>query len=168
MVQPARARGPLGWVAAVSLPVLVIVLGSYAGARFGLRTERAGSLVGQQRVSASPPAKPQIETPSGAFVPGAPTFVLPDPGDPALIPEYRADLTSPDADTRRYAVKAIGECGPEALSALDDLIRLLDDPEWPVREVAAWALGEIGRKPPAEPQPQAGPDTAASADDAAD
>jgi HEAT repeat protein len=53
--------------------------------------------------------------------------------------------SSRDAETRSNAARTIGRIGPDAASSLPALIQALDDPEWMLREVAAVAIGDLGR-----------------------
>jgi HEAT repeat protein len=60
--------------------------------------------------------------------------------DPALI---RSLAAHPDPEVRVEAVRALGAVAPDAESAAV-CVAAMDDPEWPVRALAAWALGRVG------------------------
>lgn len=64
-------------------------------------------------------------------------------GRPA-VEALRGLLTEKTANDRSEAAMALGRIGPDAASAVDDLIRLLEDGEERVRHEAANSLGNIG------------------------
>ena len=65
-----------------------------------------------------------------------------------IIPIYvrQMDLKKP-WPSRQAACEALGKLGPKGASATLPLIASLQDPEWWVRNRAAWALGQIGPNP---------------------
>src|SRR5262245_41743674 len=67
-------------------------------------------------------------------------------GKPAVAP-VAALLTNSAADTRYYAVWALGLIGPDAKDKSGDVIRLLGDKNEQVRRKAAYALGRIAPEP---------------------
>ncbi len=63
----------------------------------------------------------------------------------AAIPALLEGLRSKEVNIRRNAAFALGEIGPEAEPAINDLAKvLIKDPDREVRRNAAFALGEIG------------------------
>jgi HEAT repeat protein len=66
---------------------------------------------------------------------------------PSLVKTLREDK---DPNMRYYAAQSLGQFGPEAQSAVPDLIAALKDEDKMVRMGAAYALGEI-RSPDAVP-----------------
>jgi HEAT repeat protein len=59
---------------------------------------------------------------------------------------WRNDLKSPQAKVRRSGAFAVGKMGATALSAVGDLVWLLEhDPDATVRDMAACSLGDIAR-----------------------
>lgn len=60
--------------------------------------------------------------------------------DPTRV---RALATHPDPEVRVEAVRVLGAAAPDAESAAVCL-DAMDDPEWPVRALAAWAIGRVG------------------------
>ncbi len=60
--------------------------------------------------------------------------------DPSAI---RALASHPDAEVRVEALRALGSLGPDAES-VSVCLTGMDDPEWPVRALAAWSLGRLG------------------------
>lgn len=63
----------------------------------------------------------------------------------ASIPALLEGLQSKESSIRRNAAFSLGEIGPEAETAINDLAKALrNDPDMEVRRNAAFALGEIG------------------------
>lgn len=62
------------------------------------------------------------------------------------LSQWRKQLDHQDSATRKEAAEAIGEIGPSALSALNDLVERLSDTDSEVRSTAARAVGRIGVK----------------------
>jgi len=60
--------------------------------------------------------------------------------DPAMV---RVLAAHPDPEVRVEAVRVLGAAAPDAESAAVCL-DAMDDPEWPVRALAAWAIGRVG------------------------
>jgi HEAT repeat protein len=60
--------------------------------------------------------------------------------DPATVRRLAAH---PDPEVRVEAVRVLGAAAPDAESAAVCLAAM-DDPEWPVRALAAWAIGRVG------------------------
>lgn len=60
--------------------------------------------------------------------------------DPAMI---RALAAHPDPEVRVEAVRALGAIAPDGESS-SVCLAAMDDPEWPVRALAAWSLGRVG------------------------
>jgi HEAT repeat protein len=60
---------------------------------------------------------------------------------PSLVKTLKED---PDPDMRYWAAESLGKFGPEAKSAVPDLIAALKDESKMVRMGAAYALGEVG------------------------
>jgi HEAT repeat protein len=67
------------------------------------------------------------------------------PSDPAdKIQAHVEALSSGDANTRRQAIRLLGQMGPEAKTALPQLRSALSDPDFVIRLEAAIAIGFIG------------------------
>lgn len=62
------------------------------------------------------------------------------------IPKLRDALHSANQHVRFWAARAIVKLGPEGFPLVPDLIGLLCDPNDPVTDSVAWALGSIGRE----------------------
>ena len=62
-------------------------------------------------------------------------------------PELIVLLRHKNPETREAAVRALGNIGPGAESAVPTLIKCLDDPEWGMRFYSAQALEQVGKKP---------------------
>jgi HEAT repeat protein len=60
--------------------------------------------------------------------------------DPAMV---RVLAAHPEPEVRVEAVRVLGAAAPDAESAAVCL-NAMDDPEWPVRALAAWAIGRLG------------------------
>ena len=60
--------------------------------------------------------------------------------DPVMV---RVLATHPEPEVRVEAVRVLGAVAPDAESAAICL-DAMDDPEWPVRALAAWAIGRVG------------------------
>jgi HEAT repeat protein len=60
--------------------------------------------------------------------------------DPSMV---RTLAAHPDPEVRVEAVRVLGTVAPDAESSAVCLAAM-DDPEWPVRALAAWALGRVG------------------------
>lgn len=60
--------------------------------------------------------------------------------DPPMV---RVLAAHPDPEVRVEAVRVLGAAAPDAESAAVCL-DAMDDPEWPVRALAAWAIGRVG------------------------
>jgi len=60
--------------------------------------------------------------------------------DPATVRRLAAH---PDPEVRVEAVRVLGAAAPDPASAAVCLAAM-DDPEWPVRALAAWAIGRVG------------------------
>jgi HEAT repeat protein len=60
--------------------------------------------------------------------------------DPVLV---RVLAAHPEPEVRVEAVRVLGAAAPDAESAAVCL-EAMDDPEWPVRALAAWAIGRVG------------------------
>lgn len=60
--------------------------------------------------------------------------------DPTMV---RGLAAHPDPEVRVEAVRVLGAAAPDAESAAVCL-EAMDDPEWPVRALAAWAIGRVG------------------------
>lgn len=65
------------------------------------------------------------------------------PAARSAVPALREALKG-ESLVRQHAAQALGQIGPEAAEATDDLVTALRDPEWTVRRQAALALGQIG------------------------
>ncbi len=72
-----------------------------------------------------------------------------DPGFRERLDYYESQLGSEDVSRRWRAVEALTRLGGNA--AMDLLISALNDPDWRVRQKAAWGLGEIGDARPIAP-----------------
>jgi hypothetical protein len=69
------------------------------------------------------------------------------------VPELSQHLQDPVPWVQQEAARSLGLIGPDAVDAVEELIRALTNSEGPVRAEAAWALGQIG--PPAGAAEQA-------------
>src|SRR5271165_4656010 len=58
--------------------------------------------------------------------------------------QWQAELSGKDPKVRRGAAFALGKLGVDAVPAVRDLRRTLNDPDPSVADAAAYALGEIG------------------------
>ncbi len=65
-------------------------------------------------------------------------------GDANLVPALSAALKDPDSLVRRSAAYALGNLGPDAAAAVDDLTAAQGDARPEVRQNVAWALGKMG------------------------
>jgi HEAT repeat protein len=65
-----------------------------------------------------------------------------DPGVRERLDYYESQLGSEDVSRRWRAVEALTRLGGNP--AVELIISALNDPDWRVRQKAAWALGEIG------------------------
>jgi HEAT repeat protein len=89
---------------------------------------RIGALLGSSRSAAMTKALLQV------------TGQLRAVDDPALP---RSLAAHPDPQVRVEALRTLGTLGPDPASVAVCL-RAMDDPEWPVRALAAWSLGRLG------------------------
>ncbi len=66
-----------------------------------------------------------------------------DHHDGRYIPYALEKLRSTDPEIRQAAIRGLGRIGPDASSALPDLLIALHDPSSSIAAEAAWALGKI-------------------------
>jgi hypothetical protein len=65
---------------------------------------------------------------------------------PAAVPALIVLLADQRPELRRWAATILGRMGPEAIDAVDDLLRALEDRDVEVRQAARAALEEIERR----------------------
>jgi HEAT repeat protein len=61
------------------------------------------------------------------------------------VEALRAGLRHPNTHVRFWAARGLVKCGPDAETAIPELIGALRDPHIPVGDSANWALNEIGK-----------------------